>query len=242
MSIYKAIMSHLFSTFVNGVNQNADVLEQLKTDHESHLSDTVPHAELVDRTITVGVGKNFETIQGAINSIKKRVDATITINVDAGTYNENVGIRGFGGGGKLIIAGGTSLETAVNYKVGSFNVTGCTLNIEITGFNVITTTATAFFVTHTNSVGFKYCLSTVSATAFAGFVFRYSNVMCLFCQISNRNYALNAGYNSSVYSFDWTVGSGNTIGLSVEASVIMKNGPQPQGTTAESVKSGGVIR
>jgi len=32
-------MSHLFSTFVNGVNQNADVLEQLKSDHESHLSD-----------------------------------------------------------------------------------------------------------------------------------------------------------------------------------------------------------
>ena len=41
MSIYKAIMSHLFSTFVNGVNQNADVLEQLKSDHESHLSENV---------------------------------------------------------------------------------------------------------------------------------------------------------------------------------------------------------
>ena len=36
MSIYKAVLSHLFSTFVAGMNQNAEVLE-------THLSDFMPH-------------------------------------------------------------------------------------------------------------------------------------------------------------------------------------------------------
>lgn len=38
MSIYKAVLSHLFSTFVAGMNQNAEVLE-------THLSDNAPHPD-----------------------------------------------------------------------------------------------------------------------------------------------------------------------------------------------------
>lgn len=44
MSVYKAIMSHLFSAFVAGMNQNADVLD-------SHLSDYPNHGNLKNKII-----------------------------------------------------------------------------------------------------------------------------------------------------------------------------------------------
>lgn len=47
--------------------------------------------ELNERTITVGVGKDFSTIQAALNSLKGRlVNKAVYIDVDPGTYNENI--------------------------------------------------------------------------------------------------------------------------------------------------------
>ena len=61
--------------------------------------------EGINKTITVGVDKDFQTIQAAINSVKKHIklDVYINIEIDDGTYEENLVVEGFSGGGELWI-------------------------------------------------------------------------------------------------------------------------------------------
>lgn len=46
------------------------------------------------QTITVGSGKDFATVQEAVDSINATVIGNVIIDIDAGTYNENVVIMG----------------------------------------------------------------------------------------------------------------------------------------------------
>ena len=83
----------------------------------THASEITAHAETTTRTITVGAGKQFTTIQAAINSIKKFLanGITITIQVDAGTYAEDIELAGFVGNGTIILSGGTNITLAESY-------------------------------------------------------------------------------------------------------------------------------
>lgn len=219
------------------VKGNADAIA-------AHLADKTPHAELVNRIITVGVGKDFATIQGAIDSLKKQVNAGITINVDAGTYNEDVIIKGFVGGGRIVLNGADSLDNAVNYKVNSILLLSNNIRININGFDAVSTSAVAFTSGYCTAVELTYCRSTVSATAYVGISMSYTAVASVGkCLISNRKYALHVMNSAAAFSADWSAGEGNTVGLvASQGSTIGKKGTQPQGTTAEYTDSGGVIR
>lgn len=233
----------------NGVSvenrMTAGMYNALATQEEvdGHKADTMPHAELVNRTITVGVGKDFKTIQGAINSLKKRLNAIITINVDVGVYDEYVEIRGFTGAGTLNLYGGTDLSEAVNYKVNSISQMNNTLKVSIRGFNAISTTNIAFFIERAVGAEFISCIATGNALEYTGFYAGYSIAYFMSCQCNNHKTAVQADNSSILTSREWTAGSGNTIGLlASHTSVIGKHGTQPQGTTTETVVYGGEIR
>jgi hypothetical protein len=201
------------------------------------------NAESVNRTITVGVGKDFATIQAAINSIKKRVDATITINIDAGTYAEDVLIKGFGGTGSIIVNGGTDLTTAVNYIVNSIDCANNTIMVRVIGFTANTTTKIAFGISISLYGHYKYCRTVVAATTQIGFYVGNALGYIEGCLASNKDVALYVAFMSTVSSANWSAGSGNTYGIrSLDASTVGKAGTQPQGTTAELQTNGGIIR
>jgi hypothetical protein len=207
----------------------------------AHTAEKAAHAELANRTITVGVGKDFTTIQEAINSIKKRVDVIITINVDAGTYSESVNVGGFYGGGSVNIYGGNSLATAVNYIVNNFNLYNNFAKITINGF-IGTSNTYPFKAINSIAAEFNYCTSTSTGTH--GLYFESCIAICYSCLVSNKSTAaLRAEKGSNIFSYSWTAGSGNAIGIYCRsASTIGKYGTQPQGTTAESADQGGAIR
>jgi hypothetical protein len=200
-------------------------------------------SETVNRIITVGVGKDFTTIQAAVNSIKKRVDATITINVDAGTYAEDVLIKGFGGAGSIIVNGGTDLTTAVNYIVNSIDCSNNTIMVRVIGFTANTTTKVAFAIVLCLYGHYKYCRTVVSATTQIGFYVQNALGYIEGCLASNKDVALYVAFMSTVSSSNWSAGSGNTYGIrSMDASTVGKVGTQPQGTTPELQTNGGIIR
>jgi len=208
----------------------------------AHLADTVPHAELTDRTITVGVGKDFVSIQDAVDSLKKRIDANITINVDAGTYNEDVKIEGFVGKGRISFLGATQLTDAVNYKIKSLTISHCSAFVYSRGFEVTTTTGIGFIIENSIGVIAYYLLATASST-FAGVSVTFSTANIVDSQVSNHSKALYVGRASIVASNTWVAGSNNTVGIEChEGSTVGKYLGQPQGTTAEVTTSGGVIR
>lgn len=217
--------------------------EDIEDEFDAHKAETVPHAELANRTITVGVGKDFTTIQGAINSLKKRIDAIITINVDAGTYAENVEIFGFYGRGSLIINGGSDLESAANYVVNGFFINKCNgISVNIQGFEGVDNTF-VFRGRGSTYVEFRYC-RTESLSEY-GFMFEYGcNGWVNSCLASNKSVAaLMVNYSSTVFSTLWTAGSNNTRGIYCRgASTVGKYGTQPQGATAEVADQGGAIR
>jgi hypothetical protein len=199
--------------------------------------------DTVDKIITVGIGKNFSTVQGAVDSIKKLVNASITINVDAGTYAEDIIFTGFYGKGIITINGGNSLATAVNYIVKSMTISNCMVRVKIKGFTANTTTGIAFAGVISMYPDFAWCRTVVSATSQFGFFTQNAFVNISECEASNKNYGLYASICSIVLSSNWAVGSGNVVGLrALDAATIGKSGTQPQGTTAEQQGTGGVIR
>jgi hypothetical protein len=225
-----------------GEGRTTETVKGNATAIAAHLAEIAAHAELTNRTITVGADKDFTTVQAAVDSIKKRVDATITINVDADTYAENVTIAGFYGSGSIIINGGTDLATAANYHVQLFLVRRNGIFIFIKGFDATTAVTRAFEVEDCKHVDMYYCI-TEAAAAHAGFKATASILNLYTCKASNRAQALHATNGATVISNTWDAGSGNTTGILADyGATVAKNSTQPQGTTAESEVKGGVIR
>lgn len=211
---------------------------------DAHLADNTRHitAESVTRTITVGVGKDFTTIQTAINSIGEHIirGVIITVQVDAGTYSETVDISGFFGGGSLEIRGNTIVATTHN--VNNFIVSGCfLLFLRILGFNITTTTTTSLMISSSLQLQFQ-SLNIVAASAVGVQADKSPSVYIIGCVISNKTTAIFASINAHIFSSTNT-GTGSQNGLMAsDGGVIAKNGTQPAGTTAEVTSSGGVIR
>jgi hypothetical protein len=206
---------------------------------DEHLAETAPHAEVVDRTITVGVGKDFTTWQAAIDSLKKRIDSTITIQGDAGTYSENITVKGFYGSGELNILGDTVVSS--DYVIETISIEKCSLPVKVKGLCSSTAAGVAFQVNSCQRVLFNVCRSIVSGAGY-GFNIEASMAQVSACDISNRTIAIAAGVEATVASASCT-GSGNTYGLYCNgAATIGKSGTQSGATTAEYTSDGGVIR
>lgn len=85
-------------------------LARLWTDIKAYLSLHYGYSNVTGvKNITVGSGKNFATIQAALDSLPKNIgNQTVTITVDAGTFPEDVNILGFYGAGELVLIGAGS--------------------------------------------------------------------------------------------------------------------------------------
>lgn len=203
----------------------------------SHLAEKAAHAELVGRTITVGTGKDFTTIQEAINSIKKKVYATITINVDAGTYNEEVVINGFTGSGSINLFGDTVVST--NCSVTSISVRKCSVDVYVRGFNGTGNGTT--FLSYAN-IKCRFSLCNTIGAGTEGFAADSSLLLLSNNVASNKTTAAIIASNMTTIYSENNSGSGNSVGLyCYQASKIGKNGTQPSWTTAEYTSTGGQI-
>jgi lysophospholipase L1-like esterase len=198
--------------------------------------------EKTSRTITVGVGKNFTTIQSAINSVKKNISSGVIIDivVDAGTYNETVVIQGFYGGGTLRINNG---RTTINTIVNNVILSNCSIVVYINGINAISSTAHGFSISNALNTICAYISATVTTATYCGLLtFSCPSIQVSNSNFSNHNAGIQADGNSKIYS-NTNSGTGNTYGLvATSNSSIGKNGTQPSGTTAEGSNTGGVIR
>lgn len=183
----------------------------------------------------------FLTIQHAIDLIPKHIKYghTITINVAAGTYAENIVMEKISGAGTFNLLGDTVASTS--RTVNSVSVYGCDLgNFIVKGFNTTTTTQPGFLVQASSYVLIYYpnctaasaqpCVRTVSSFAYVtGGV------------LSNGGYGIRNSLGT--ICSDNNGGTGNTVGIQSDlAGTIGKSGTQPGGTTAENAATGGVIR
>ena len=204
----------------------------------THKAEIAAHAELTNRTITVGVGKAFTTIQAAIDSIKKRVDAAITITVDAGTYAEKVVIAGFVGSGSIALNGDTVVGTS--YNVTTSMVSNCTCGVTVRGFRATATSGIAFKSTGCIKCVFSYCNTTAACAE--GFTFSASYGTVANSTTSNKTTAGILADTCSIVFSNTNSGTSNAVGLYCYlASKIGKSSTQPAGTTAEFAGTGGQI-
>ena len=81
MSVYKAVLSHLFSTFVAGMNQNADVIESHLSDYANHKGNIVAHGldmKYYPQRLHVSMNGNDETGDGSSSTpyrtLQKAID------------------------------------------------------------------------------------------------------------------------------------------------------------------------
>jgi len=171
--------------------------------------------------LAAGAGHALQTIQAAINKIPQVVNHTVTINVAAGTYAETVTIAGFTGKGTLIINGGNSLATAVNYLVNKIFCNCNAINMQISGFKANADgTNGEFQISSSVTVMLNYCI-TLRATV-NGFYCAYSNVYLNNCQSSNHTFGV-MGFDGTVSCYD-CIGSGNTWGVYSRAGCLITLG------------------
>lgn len=189
-------------------------------------------------------GTAFKTITKAISMIPQVVNHIVNINISAGAYNELVWVSGFTGSGRININGGTDLTTAINYIINAMYILKCACTVALTGVSssAISGVNSGFYVGSSIAAILNYCVDAVTATSKIGILADYSFVSVYSCQVSNKNVAIVARYNSKVYS-DTNSGTGNTAGLQAVANgSIGKSSTQPSGITLEVTNQGGVIR
>lgn len=227
----------------------------------SHINSNIAHSTYVPLKTTVNItyyvsttgsdlndgltaNTPFRTIQHAFDILPQIINNTVTVIVAAGTYNEDVVIRGFVGKGYIHLLGASSLVDSSNYIVKSVTVIACAVTwISVKGFTGTQTGGTAFIHSSNNcEVDWVYLTVNASDATSAAFNASYASVAYVSaCSFSNRNQAIIA-QGTKVISKDVT-GSGNSVGLySSNGSDIAKSGTQPSGTTMEYTTAGGVIR
>lgn len=199
-------------------------------------------------------GTAFKSIQYALNLLKKYLVESVTIRILAGDYSSEGQILAYGfyGPGQLSIVGYDGAAevadniAAANYKIDSILFQQCNIfgRVQALQSTHVGNDRPGFYGYMSKYLSCLYCNDTVVSTTKEAFKFYYATVgICSNCISSNKNRALISGYGSVIFSYAWSTGSGNITGLLVECNgEIGKSGTQPQGTTAESVNSGGAIR
>ncbi|MZQ83605.1 hypothetical protein GQF01_15950 [Paenibacillus sp. 5J-6] len=186
------------------------------------------------------VGKPFKTIMVAINNIPQIVNHTVTVNVAAGTYAEDVELKGFCGRGRLLINGANNVVSD-SYVVNRFFVVSCSLAIFIIGFKATSTTLNNFHAQYSNHIVFDYCktdvtASTIYAVRYDSSLGRVSNGV-----FSNKYGAITSSFSSNLYSQS-NIGSGNIIGTeSANGASVSIFGTYPIGTTTFNTVNTGTL-
>ncbi|GAW28164.1 hypothetical protein ULO1_07340, partial [Carboxydocella sp. ULO1] len=195
----------------------------------------------------------LQTIQAAVNKIPAIVKHTVTINIAAGTYSENVIIKGIFGSGAINILGGSDLTSAANYIVNRIDVNHCTANIYIKGFTIKLPAGSwigGINIVNSSKVQVTYC--NINGQNFtdanrAGLICSFGKCVINNCDISNvtssGNYAGAIVSSSCGQVNSWSnTGSNNTYGLNARAGIIHREDTtQPGATTATVTSGGGVI-
>lgn len=220
-------------------------------------SNTVPIATTANRTYYVNAttgsdgndgssGSPFKTIAHAISLIPQVINHTVTINVADGSYSEGITLSGFMGEGLVSVVGNTTNPENVVLS-GQVIVQYCACHIQVQGMK---TTWTGMGSSGTAFVGQynpgRVSFSRVITDAFNPQSFGMSLNTCPTALVfnstfSNKQYGIWSYSCSSVFSSN-NGGTNNNIGLYASNSVIMKNGTQPGGATAETAVQGGEIR
>lgn len=183
-------------------------------------------------TANTAVGA-FKTIGKAISMIPQIVNHVVTINVAAGTYAENVVIRGFHGGQYIVVIGTSA-------TVSSFAVHDCKCRIAIQNFTISRTTD--FGVYFGNSIGGVYsCVMTGNATTQTGIqADEGSSLLIVGCTISNRLYPIFSSYQSTISARENT-GSGNGSSMYAYSGTVFASGISPFSTHGNITGAGGEI-
>lgn len=186
--------------------------------------------------------KPYKTIQKAVDSVPKCLNGyTATINVEAGTYTEDVYINGFRRGNLNLysVNKNTLIDTC---KVSSISVFNCGPGyIRLNGFNLITATRNSLQVGGCNGVYIYYCQSTIPTPTQTGIQCYESICAVSYCKFANKNHGASF-VNCTAISEHWAPGSGgNVIGVSsINGSKVTLIGAQATGTSDRYQMNGGV--
>ncbi|NLG36614.1 MAG: hypothetical protein GX549_01265, partial [Clostridiales bacterium] len=202
-----------------------------------------------DIEIAVGEGREFHSIQVAIDSLPGIINHDVLITVYAGTYAQDVVIKGFAGRGTLTIRADST------FSVSSFTVASCSLGDEIgvgltidggdaLGHSSCTSAAKPGF-TITSSVGVYVSHFTIAGSASAEGVAVFNSFATLAdIAISDRDVGV-AAYNGANVHLSGLSGSGNRTGVAARfGGIITKyyEEAMPSGTVEnENTQYGGLI-
>lgn len=206
---------------------NADVTYYVRTDGNDN-----------NAGATNTAGGALKTIQKALSLIPMIVNHTVTINVGAGTYPEEVAISGFSGRGAIQLNGDTVVSSTRTAH--AIVVTDCSCRTEIVGFNASRTTTAGFTVRACSDILISRCSVITSSSTF-GFYIDSAKAYLNECQVSNRYVGVYAHINGEIL-VQYMKGSGNTIGYNASyGGTISVSLSQMVGTQMYSTAMGGNI-
>lgn len=251
MSIYKAVLSHLFSTFVAGMNQNADALETHLSDYASMQFGSIPYTTTQDVIYYVdevnGDDGNDGLTSGTAFKTWAKVNSMIPMfvlhNIEVRVIGNISGVylNGRVIGGFLKIIGDT--EDNINHVMtfeGNrpfYGIVGGSTGAAGSSFRLEAFTINMDFIVYGCQA---FCMFSIKLQQLS---FQNTTAYTVFCEYSGDGDGLIAIYQSLITSFN---ASGTVDGYGLKAShgsIIAKRGTQPTGNTAnEFTEYGGVIR
>jgi microcystin-dependent protein len=178
-----------------------------------------------DMVITVGSGKDFATIQEAINAVPMFVNHNVNINIYSGTYNEVITIKNFQGSGTLTV----NVVDGETVTITRFVIVNCLCHVVVAAGQMPATTFTAsgetaektFNIDRCNSVTLSYFSDTTTDGLGTGVHVLKSNIFIGSCTISNKLYGIRALYSNVTIS--GVAGTGNNTAIAYYASVVMES-------------------
>lgn len=204
--------------------------------HAGNIATYAPPVENYDGRLGIGVlvgpGRQFSTIQAAVNSLKKVSAGNRSILVDPEVYLESVHIYGFHGGQINILCSDNNRKFSLN----DIKVEDCTTKIGLYRIQVL---ESYFSVYGCLKVNIEDCIKS-NTKANMGLYADKSNVALTNCAFSNCISGAVTAINSYV-TVERLSGTNNSIAFnSAYASVIVKYANSISATTIDS-RSGGQI-
>lgn len=228
---------------VNGENINITNNAKIKSMLNKNAEELVYYVSTSgsDNNDGLSLEKPFLTIKKAISMIPDFIYDNVTIYIGDGTYNEDVVINCKHGKAGINIIGNINIPT--NVKINRNEIQNSTANILVKGITGISSDKTCFSVNNSTYVAFDNCVCTTQSD-FGAFEFLMSKGIVRNCTMNNRFYAILSQYNSSVFTTNCTGINNSVVLKALNNGVIGKNssGTLPEGTTAESIGNGGVVR
>ena len=191
-----------------------------------------------NKTLHVGAGQPYATIQAALDTLPMYINHAISVTVHAGTYAEDVRVQRFSGSGQLFVQRNGS--DAVN--VHSIQLYACQLRtLEIDGFTLTNTAGAALSVVVCPNVWLKNLSVTAAASHDGIQLWSGSKGTIRNCTVSNRYTGLYIA-ESCEADVQNIAGTGNTTGIVCSASIMHDTGGNSiTGTQTRETTAGGII-